>query len=94
MRWIILLPRLVVVALFALLFKSYSTYNKIQRVDLAGVLDPVSGDSTNYLLVGSDSREAFDPEGSSGVTGRRSDTLIVLRTTPTGSSMMSIPRDL
>ena len=82
------------VALFGLLFKSYSTYNKIQRVDLAGVLDPVSGDSTNYLLVGSDSREAFDPEGSSGVTGRRSDTLIVLRTTPTGSSMMSIPRDL
>ena len=94
LRWIILLPVLVVVALFGLLFKSYSTYNKIQRVDLAGVLDPVSGDSTNYLLVGSDSREAFDPEGSSGVTGRRSDTLIVLRTTPTGSSMMSIPRDL
>ena len=94
LRWLILLPILVVVLLFGLLFKAYSTYNKIQRVDLAGVLDPVSGDSTNYLLVGSDSREAFDPEGSSGVTGRRSDTIIVLRTTPTGSSMMSIPRDL
>ena len=94
LRWLILLPILVVLLLFGLLFKAYSTYNKIQRVDLAGVLDPVSGDSTNYLLVGSDSREAFDPEGSSGVTGRRSDTLIVLRTTPTGSSMMSIPRDL
>ncbi len=94
LRWLILLPILLAVAVFGLLFKAYSTYNKIQRVDLAGVLDPVSGDSTNYLLVGSDSREAFDPEGSSGVTGRRSDTLIVLRTTPTGSSMMSIPRDL
>lgn len=94
LRWLILLPILLAVAMLGLLFRAYSTYNKIQRVDLAGVLDPVSGDSTNYLLVGSDSREAFDPEGSSGVTGRRSDTLIVLRTTPTGSSMMSIPRDL
>lgn len=94
LKWLMLLPLILVVGVFALLFKAYSTYNEIERVDLAGVLDPVSGDSTNYLLVGSDSRDAFDPEGSSGVTGRRSDTIIVLRTTPAGSSMMSIPRDL
>ncbi len=58
------------------------------------MLDPVSGDAVNYLLVGSDSRSEFDPEGESGVTGTRSDTIILLRTTPDGSSMMSIPRDL
>jgi LCP family protein required for cell wall assembly len=66
----------------------------VERVDLAAVLDPVTGDGTNYLLVGSDARDELDPEGDSGVTGRRSDTLIVLRTTSTGSTMMSIPRDL
>ena len=77
-----------------LVFTAYSAYSKIQRIDLADVLDPVAGDATNYLLVGSDSREAFDPEGASGVTGRRSDTIIVLRITPDGSSMMSVPRDL
>jgi len=92
--WFLFLPILAVLGLLGLLFKGYSTYNKIQRVDLAGVLDPVEGNATNYLLVGSDSRAAFDPEGSSGVTGSRSDTIIVLRTTPSGSSMLSIPRDL
>jgi LCP family protein required for cell wall assembly len=71
-----------------------STYDKIERIDLSEVLDPVSGDSTNYLLVGSDSRAELDPEGNSGVTGTRSDTIIVLRTTPEGTEMMSIPRDL
>ena len=93
-RWLVLIPLLLLICILGFTYKAYSAYSKIERVDLAGVLDPVSGDSTNYLLVGSDSRDAFDPEGSSGVTGRRSDTLIVLRTTPSGSSMMSIPRDL
>lgn len=88
------IPLLLVIALLGLGWKAYSTFRKIERVDLADVLDPVSGDATNYLLVGSDSRAEFDPEGSSGVTGRRSDTIIVLRTTPEGSSMMSVPRDL
>jgi LCP family protein required for cell wall assembly len=54
----------------------------------------VSGDATNYLLVGSDSRSEFDPEGDSGVEGTRSDTIILLRITPDGAAMMSIPRDL
>ena len=80
--------------IFGLVLTAYSAYSEIRRIDLEDVLDPVAGDGTNYLLVGSDSREAFDPEGDSGVTGRRSDTIIVLRITPDGSSMMSVPRDL
>lgn len=73
---------------------AWSTFQRIERVDLEAALDPVTGDETNYLLVGSDSRDEFDPEGDSGVSGRRSDTIILLRTTPDGSRMMSIPRDL
>lgn len=73
-------------------------YRSIERVDLSAVLDPVKGDAVNYLLVGSDSREGLDPSldigGSATVTGRRSDTIILLRITPDGSKMMSIPRDL
>jgi LCP family protein required for cell wall assembly len=79
-------------------WRAWSAYQGIERVDLDGVLDPVTGDEVNYLLVGSDSREGFDPDvapgGTSTVTGRRSDTIIVLRVGPEGSRMMSIPRDL
>lgn len=71
-----------------------STYDRIEKIDLTEVLDPISGDATNYLLVGSDSRSEFDPEGDSGVEGTRSDTIILLRITPEGAAMMSIPRDL
>jgi LCP family protein required for cell wall assembly len=81
-------------ALLAALLWAFTTYSRIETVDLADVLDPVTGDSVNYLLVGSDSRDELDPEGNSGVTGRRSDTLILLRTGPDGAAMMSIPRDL
>lgn len=67
-------------------------------MDLGDVLDPVSGDSVNYLLVGSDSRENLDPEApdaaESTVKGRRADTIILLRVGPDGALMMSIPRDL
>jgi LCP family protein required for cell wall assembly len=88
------IPVLLLIALLGTLWWAHSAYSKIERIDLADVLDPVSGDSTNYLLVGSDSRDELDPEGDSGVTGRRSDTIIVLQTTPDGSKMMSVPRDL
>ncbi len=85
---------LLVVALLATFLWARNTYDRIEKIDLTDVLDPVSGDATNYLLVGSDSRSEFDPEGDSGVEGTRSDTIILLRITPEGAAMMSIPRDL
>lgn len=85
---------LLVVALLATFLWARNTYDRIEKIDLTDVLDPVSGDATNYLLVGSDSRSEFDPEGNSGVEGTRSDTIILLRITPDGAAMMSIPRDL
>ncbi len=93
-----LLPLVVVGALLLGGWWAYRSFSGVERVDLAGVLDPVSGPNVNYLLVGSDSREGLDPDGGVGgvssVTGRRSDTIIVLRVTPGGTAMMSIPRDL
>ncbi len=93
-RWLVLIPLLLALAIGFLVVKAYRAYSRIERLDLQDVLDPVSGDEVNYLLVGSDSRAEFDPEGNSGVVGSRSDTIIVLRTSPAGSTMMSIPRDL
>ena len=76
----------------------WKSFQSVKRIDLSGVLDPVSGDSVNYLLVGSDSRENLDPEAPDAeeptVAGQRADTMILLRVGPEGSLMMSIPRDL
>lgn len=78
-------------------------FNQLERVEVGAVLDPIGGGGTNYLIVGSDSRDvvaaagADDPNvqpGGEAPTGQRSDTLMLLRITPDGSRMMSIPRDL
>lgn len=75
-------------------WRALGTYRRVKRLDLSGALVAPTGDAVNYLLVGSDSRDEFDPEESSGVTGSRADTIIVLRIDSSGSTMMSIPRDL
>jgi LCP family protein required for cell wall assembly len=76
----------------------FLSFRRVERIDLSDVLDPVSGESVNYLLVGSDSRENLDPEAPEAeepsVEGQRADTIILLRVGPEGSLMMSIPRDL
>jgi len=71
----------------------------IERLDLSDALSASANGGTNYLIVGSDSREgveADDPNaGAFGdVSGQRADTMIVLRVEPDRSLMMSIPRDL
>jgi LCP family protein required for cell wall assembly len=92
-----------VVALLALLGVAFgwNTFRSIGRVDLADALQPVAGDATNILIVGSDSRDGVGEEtpnaaamGSEGVAGERSDTIIVLRLQGGRASMLSIPRDL
>lgn len=71
----------------------------VRRVQgVAGVLSPPHPVVENFLLVGSDSRAGGDPNtGTTGdVSGRRSDTIMVLRIErATGSAaLLSIPRDL
>jgi LCP family protein required for cell wall assembly len=81
----------------------------VERIDgLDAVLAESPGDDApypaeNYLLVGSDTREGFDPDSAdsgvvgdpSAVGGRRSDTIMILRQERNGgAALMSIPRDL
>ncbi|HEY3485738.1 MAG TPA: LCP family protein [Ilumatobacteraceae bacterium] len=75
----------------------------IERIEgLEGVL-AASAPSENYLLVGSDTREGADPSdadyggigSASEVTGRRSDTIMILRRDEDGTAaLLSLPRDL
>lgn len=92
---------LVALLLGFLLFMLWQ-FNRIERVPVADALS-TGGTGTNYLIVGSDSREGFDPndpnagavlgEGADG-SGQRSDTMLILRTSSDGDLMTSVPRDL
>ncbi len=75
------------------------TVDAVDRVPkVAEVLSPASSNIDNYLLVGSDSRASGDPNtgDTGGVTGSRSDTIMVLRYDKSSgtASLLSIPRDL
>lgn len=80
----------------------YQQFRSIERVELADVL--ASADGTNYLIVGSDTRNGISAEdpnasailgpGAEGGEPERSDTIMVLRVDGQGSRMLSIPRDL
>ncbi len=83
----------------ALVYVRYQLGN-ISRVDIAQ-LDEDSGTVMNVLLVGSDSRENLTGDmaaqaGKGEVSGRRSDTIMVLHIDPrqTKAAILSIPRDL
>ncbi len=76
-------------------------FSRIERVDVGSSLSTGSTGGTNYLIVGSDSRQGIteDDENSGAflgetVTGERTDTIMVLRMEGSQSYLMSIPRDL
>ena len=80
----------------------FRKYERLPRVELAGVLEETSSSSEpeNYLIVGLDSAADL-PEGDSVRIGRdpsdlRSDTIMILRTDPASSraALLSLPRDL
>jgi LCP family protein required for cell wall assembly len=91
-------------ALLLVLFSGwyvYRTYNKLERIEVGAVLTAGGGGGTNYLIVGTDTREglAADMENADvviggGVSGERSDTVVLLRTGGDGNRMLPIPRDL
>jgi len=69
-----------------------SVFDKIEKVDVAAQLSHGSS-GTNYLLVGSDNgRTATDQRA--GVTGSRSDTIMVLNIKGGKAKMLSLNRDL
>lgn len=61
-------------------------FGRIDRVAAGPALRHGGGNGKNYLLVGTDNR--------AGITGNRSDTIIVLRIESGRGRMLSIPRDL
>jgi LCP family protein required for cell wall assembly len=101
LRWRRVLAITAVLLLLALLggyLWARSVWNSIDRVDVSAVLSD-GGSGTNYLIVGSDSREGlqegdagFDPNAGPG--GQRSDTMMILHLEGGKAQMLSLPRDL
>jgi LCP family protein required for cell wall assembly len=91
------LAALTVVAAFGF---GWWQFSRIDRVDVGPVLSSAAR-GTNYLVVGSDSRAAIDPNAPDAgaflagpALGERADTIIVLRVGDGPPRMLSIPRDL
>ncbi|WP_431036116.1 LCP family protein [Streptomyces sp. P6-2-1] len=93
-----------IVVVAALVVTTVSTYfwadGKIRReVDLSKVIDrPAEGKGTNYLIVGSDSREGMSAEDkkrlhTGSAEGKRTDSMMILHTGDNGTTMISLPRD-
>jgi LCP family protein required for cell wall assembly len=96
----VLLPLLLLLAAVGGYLYAKSVYDKIEKIPLADVLSD-GGGGTNYLIVGSDSRDVeelvdagLDPAGFADGGGQRSDTMLLLRFVDGEARMMSIPRDL
>ncbi|QEU90969.1 LCP family protein [Streptomyces kanamyceticus] len=73
---------------------------RLQRdVDLSAYEDrPPAGAGTNYLIVGSDSRDGLSDDDvqdlhAGGGGGRRTDSMMLLHTGAHGTSLVSLPRD-
>lgn len=101
-RW----PRVVAVLAFVSIgllvggfFYGQWAWGRVEKVEIASLGGP-SGSGTNYLIVGTDSREGLEPDTTNsevifgeGAAGMRSDTVVVLHVGDQ-SAMMAIPRDL
>jgi LCP family protein required for cell wall assembly len=74
--------------------------SKLKReVDLSKVIErPSEGDGTNYLIVGSDSREGMSAEEkkklhTGSAEGKRTDSMMILHDGSNGPTLISLPRD-
>ena len=87
-----------------LIVTSVATYfwadSKLRReVDLSTVIDrPQSGSGTNYLIVGSDSREGMTKADekklhTGAAEGKRTDSMMILHVGDNGDTLISLPRD-
>ncbi|MEU1371344.1 LCP family protein [Streptomyces sp. NPDC005803] len=92
------------VLVVAVLAVSIGTYfwadSKLKReVDLSKVIErPKAGDGTNYLIVGSDSREGMTSEDkkrlhTGSAEGKRTDSMMILHDGSNGPTLVSLPRD-
>ena len=90
------------VTVLALVFvgMGWRSYRKIDRVPVKSALTAHTSGGTNYLIVGSDSREGLaDDDPNAEVFGddtgsARTDTIVVLHVGEDGNLMLPLPRDL
>ncbi|MGW2516499.1 LCP family protein [Streptomyces sp. NPDC001617] len=93
-----------IVVVTGLVVTTVGTYfwadGKLHRdVDLSKVIDrPASGDGTNYLIVGSDSRAGLSSEQkkklhTGSAEGKRTDSMMILHVGDSGDTLISLPRD-
>jgi LCP family protein required for cell wall assembly len=101
--WRVILAILVALLLLVtgLFFFGWWQFSRIERVDVGNALSPGGGKGTNYLIVGSDSRQGISADSPNAgaflgetVSGERTDTIMVLRIEGSKSYLLSIPRDL
>jgi LCP family protein required for cell wall assembly len=97
-RWIAAgLAICLAVGSIAAYLKFRSVWDSISRVPLTGLgaAPPKLADAMNVLLIGSDSRSGRNRKFGAGITGQRSDTIIILHIAPHrgGVIALSIPRD-
>jgi LCP family protein required for cell wall assembly len=80
---------------FGMWWWANSIFGRIERVDVSDVLSS-GNDGTNYLIVGSDSRDQLNPDSAGGAegSGERSDTMMVLHFEGGEALITSVPRDL
>ncbi|MFF1359459.1 LCP family protein [Streptomyces sp. NPDC058297] len=97
-KWAVL--TLVVVFLGVSIGTYFWADSKLHRdVDLSKVIErPETGQGTNYLIVGTDSRAGMSDEEkkklhTGSAEGKRTDTMMILHTGDNGSTMISLPRD-
>ena len=95
------LPLLLLLVVVGGYLYAQSVFDRIEKIPLAAELTSSGGSGTNYLIVGSDSRELADleaaglnPAAFADGGGQRSDTMLLLRFEGSQATMMSIPRDL
>ncbi|WP_406096330.1 LCP family protein [Streptomyces sp. NBC_01013] len=91
---------LVVVVLAVSIGTYFWADSKLKRdVDLSKVIErPKSGDGTNYLIVGSDSREGMTADDkkrlhTGSAEGKRTDSMMILHDGSNGPTLVSLPRD-
>ncbi|WP_330175512.1 LCP family protein [Streptomyces sp. NBC_01498] len=91
---------LVVVVLAVSIGTYFWADSKLKReVDLSKVIErPEAGEGTNYLIVGSDSREGMSAQDkkdlhTGSAEGKRTDSMMILHDGSNGPTLISLPRD-